>query len=98
MHMFVVRALGMYISFNKEDQEIVRKLAEERYGGKKGAITDVLRDGVRLLAQKEQEEAEHQKRIKRLRAFMDKGFNMGLGNRKAYEKRDDIYEGARGGR
>ncbi len=88
----------MYISFNKEDQEIVRHLAENKYGGKKGAITEVLRAGVHLLLEKEQDEVERQKRIKRFRAMMDKGFNAGLGNRKAYEKRDDIYEDSRGGR
>lgn len=88
----------MYISFGKDDQQLVRKLAEKKYGGRKGAITDVLRDAVHLLAEKEKEDAEQERRIKRFQALMEKGFKGGLGQRKAYEKRDDIYEGARGGR
>lgn len=87
----------MYVSFNKEDQQLVRKLAEKKYGGRKGAITDVLRDAVRLLAVKDLEDAERQRRIKRFRAFLDRGLKGGLGDRKAYGSRDDLYEGARRG-
>lgn len=81
----------MYISFDKNDQSLVRKLARERYGGKKGAITDVLRDAVYLMVQKEKDEAEREKSIKRMLAHMEKGL-IDLKGKKAYERREDLYD------
>ncbi len=88
----------MYISIKNESEKKIRQWAQEEFGGKKGAIGEVVDALVESYEKEKQRQVEQEKRIKRFRAMMDKGFKMGLGNKKPYEKREDIYEGARGGR
>lgn len=80
--------MGMYISFHEDKEKLLRKMAKEQYGDKKGALTAVLEEALDVLQKEKQRQAEVENAIAR----MKKGFDMGLGNRKAYEKRSDLYD------
>ncbi len=45
------------ISLNTEEEQLVRKLAYEKYQGKKGAISQIVKDGLKKLEEDEQTQA-----------------------------------------
>lgn len=79
---------NVFISLDEESEGLLRRLAREDYGGKKGAIRVVVSDALHELAFKK----------RRLRAarrqldLMDAGFDFGLKGRKPYQKRGEIYD------
>ncbi len=76
----------MLISLHKESEELLRRLAKERYGGKKGALSAVIEDALPALVK----ELKHQQAVDQLINNMKKGL-VNLKEKKAYEKREDIY-------
>ncbi len=73
----------------KEDKEVLlRRLAQERHGGRKGSISAIVEEALNELALRDKKMRAIQHQI----ALMKKGFDMGLGNRKAYKERSEIYD------
>jgi hypothetical protein len=85
----------MYISLDDEHEKKLRKIAERDFGGSKGAIRDALEAAIDRLDQALRDESERQKRIKKFRALMDKGFtgfSMNLKGKKLWENRGELYD------
>ncbi len=78
----------MYISFHEDKEKLLRKMAKDYYDDRKGALTAVLEESLDVLQKEKQRQADLEQAIAR----MKKGFDFGLGNRKAYEKRRDLYD------
>lgn len=76
----------LLISVSKADEALIRKLAKEDFGGKKGAISAVVQAALPAL----EKELAHQKAVDRVLADMREGF-IDLKGAKPYEKRADIY-------
>ncbi len=73
------------VSFEKEDEDRLRRLAHEKYGGKKGALSKVLSEGLRRLDEESEKENARQSLLKRL----EKGFDMG---KFTFKERAELYE------
>lgn len=43
----------MLVSFNENEEEVVRRLALEKYGGKKGSLSQIIKDGIKKLQDEE---------------------------------------------
>ncbi len=43
----------MLIALDTETEKLLRKLAKEKYGGKKGAISEVVRESIQKIAEGE---------------------------------------------
>ncbi len=76
------------IALNDQDEQLLRQLAKERNNGKKGAISEIVSLAIHEVAKKD----HRQQAIERQIATMNKGFDLGLKNKKAYEERSDIYD------
>jgi hypothetical protein len=76
------------ISLATEQENVLRRLAMELYGGKKGALSAVVSAGIDELAAKD----KRQLAIEHQLALMKKGFDFGLKGRKPYENRSDLYD------
>lgn len=79
---------NVLISLSEGDEKLLRQLAEDKHQGKKGAISAVVAEAVQKLAQEDKywQAVEHQRKV------MARGYNLGLGTRKAYENRDELYD------
>lgn len=76
------------ISLEENMEKLLRNLAQEMYGGKKGAISAVVEHALEEIAVKN-------KRLRAARhqiALMKTGFNLGLKDKKIYSKRSEIYD------
>ena len=76
------------ISLNEEKEAQLRVLAKERHGGKKGSISNTVADGITALSQNNKKFRSINHQI----ALMEKGFDFGLKDRKAFENRSEIYD------
>jgi len=84
---------NVFISLDENHEELLRKLAQEEYGGKKGSISLIMQRALDVLKQKQE---NVQKRLEArqkllLRIKNARKLNM-LKNKKAYESRDELYE------
>ena len=79
---------NVLLSLGDEDEALLRRLARDRKGGKKGALKDLVSEAVRELAKKDARITAVRRQI----ALMDEGFDLGLGSRKAYGSRGELYE------
>ncbi len=61
------------VSFEKDDEDRLRRLAHEKYNGRKGALSKVLSEGLRKL----DEEENRLKAFESLKRKMEKGYDMG---------------------
>ena len=78
---------NVYVSLDEEHEVLLRRLAQEKYGGKKGSISDVIQEALNELKEKERKSRAR----KQFLETIDKGINLGFkGN--AYESRDEIYD------
>jgi len=75
------------ISLDKNTEALLRRLAKERYAGKKGSISAVVGEALTAL----ENDIQHQRAVDRMLANMREGLPLKLKNGKAYEKREDIY-------
>lgn len=76
------------VSLDKKSEALLRSMARQEFGGKKGAIASVVKTAIERLAEKNRKEQAIRHQLK----LMKKGINMGLKSRKAYEKRSEIYD------
>jgi hypothetical protein len=76
---------NLTVKLDDSDEKIVRNLAIEKYGGKKGSIGKVLSESIALLRKESKKEFAKQKIFE----GMDKGFYFG---KKLYKTRDDLYD------
>ena len=79
---------NIMIALRDDTEMLLRNLAREKYGGKKGSISAVVEDAIEKLSKDEKRlrAAHHQI------ALMRKGFDLGLGKKKLYEKRSELYD------
>lgn len=76
------------VSLGAQDEALLRRLAREKYDGKKGSLSNVVSEAVNELAKKDKRSMA----IKRQLALMKKGFDLGLKGGRAYKTRDEIYD------
>lgn len=79
---------NVLVVLDDEKERLLRELAREKYNGKKGAISATVAEGIEALAKKD----KRFKAIENQLALMEKGFDFGLKNKKAYTKRSEIYD------
>ncbi len=73
------------ISVSEDVERKIRKLAKEKFGGKKGSIAKVISEAVeKQTVSKEQEELR-----KKALEMLEKGWDMG---KILYKKREELYE------
>ncbi len=82
---------NVLVSLDEKHEALLRQLAQEKYGSKKGSVSAVVVEALDELKQKEKKEMA----TKQLLALMEKGFNLGFKGT-AYKTRDELYEKARG--
>lgn len=78
---------NVLISLDSKYEEILRRLAQEKYGSKKGSISAVVEEALRVFVEKERKEAV---RTQFLRTI-ENGINMGFKGH-VYKSRSDIYD------
>ena len=92
LYMFYIYIDGcmsnVLISLDSDQELLLRRLAREWYGGKKGALSKVVHFGLGELAKKDHKRMAAQHQI----ALMKKGFDLGLHKKRAYVQRSDIYD------
>ena len=76
---------NLTVKLEDVDEKLVRELAIEKYGGKKGSIGKVLSDSISLLKKESQRELAK----KRVFEGMNKGYHFG---KKLYKTRDDLHD------
>ena len=79
---------NIIISLDDKRESELRKIAREEFGGKKGSISAVIAEALDELKKRNR----RQKAINNTIKIMEKGFDLGIGKNKVYEKRDDIYD------
>ena len=73
------------VSLEEEDEHKLRRLAQEKYQGKKGSLAKVISEGLgRMEAESKREQA-----LKKLFARMEKGYALGI---KRIKHRSELYD------
>jgi len=75
---------NVMIALNDQSEDLLRYLANERYKGKKGALSDVVTDALNCL-----KESSNCDTKKEFIAFLRKGLNVKY---TMYKSRDEIYD------
>ncbi len=78
---------NVYISLDKEYEELLRRLAKERHGTKKGAISETVEDALDQLKEREEKESLRKKFFDTI----EKGINLGFKG-KLYTRRSELYD------
>jgi hypothetical protein len=78
---------NIYLSLDDDHETLLRQLAAEKYGSKKGSLSEVVMAAIDELA-KENEKLRAKTRIIER---MEKGYNLGFKG-KAYTTRDELYD------
>lgn len=78
---------NVYISLDDEHEAFLRRLAQEKYESKKGAISEVIQNALDMLRENEKKEIAK----KQFRETIEKGINLGFKG-KVYISRDELYE------
>ena len=78
----------MLLSLNDEDEALLRRLAREKYHSKKGALSGVVSEAVHELAGKDRRINSARRLIEKMR----RGFDLGLGSKRVYESRGELYD------
>lgn len=73
------------MSFEKEDENRLRRLAQEKYGGRKGSLSKVVLEGIAKLEGESVKERARQNLLKKLRD----GYDMG---KILYKTRAELHE------
>ena len=75
----------MTIALNDQDEAKLRRLAKERFNGRKGSMAKTVSEGLKKLDAEDERELARQRFIER----MKKGFNLGI---KKMPSRDELYD------
>ena len=76
---------NLTLSFEKEDEERLRRLAKDKYGGRKGSLSKVVSDGLSKL----EEESKKERSRRELIDLMRKGIEMG---KIKIKRRGELYD------
>lgn len=79
---------NVLISLDEKHELMLRRLAKDHYSGKKGSLRTIIEEGIDEVARKDKRRLA----VEKMLAHMRKGMSLGLGKRKAYESRDEIYD------
>ena len=75
---------NMMIALDEEYEELLRRLAQEKYGGKKGSLTEVVQDALDKM-----KEDDRKKSIEELTKRLKTGLSFKY---KMYKNRNEIYD------
>ncbi len=79
------------ISLDDKTEKMLRKLAKERYGGKKGSLSEAVTGAI--VDSYENSVKKRREAVAELVRIMKKGIDLGLkGDEKPYERRSDLYK------
>ena len=79
---------NVMISLDDETEALLRTLAKERCGGKKGSLREVVKDSLKQLQNAAGQKSERQQRIDSLKELLAKGLDFDY---KMYKHRSEIY-------
>lgn len=80
----VINMGNVMISLDEDHEELLRKLAREKYGGKKGSLSEVVKEALEKMKEKDREDA-----IAEFKELLKKGIK---GKYIMYKKRSEIYD------
>ncbi|MBI2148586.1 hypothetical protein HYU23_02810 [Candidatus Woesearchaeota archaeon] len=78
---------NILISLNQEEEDLLRNMAQKKYGSKKGSISTIIKEALNELKTKEKRENAKRKFLETI----EKGINLGFKG-KVYSKREEIYD------
>lgn len=78
---------NVYLSLDEDHEAILRQIAVEKYGSKKGSLSEAVMAAIDELAKENKKLAAKAKLLE----SMEKGYNLGFKG-KAYSTRDELYD------
>ena len=75
---------NVMISLDEDHEELLRKLAREKYGGKKGSLSEVVKEALEKMKEKSRKQ-----QVDGLILLLKKGLK---GKYKMYKQRSEIYD------
>ena len=72
------------ISLDDETESLLRKLAQEKYEGKKGALSEIVKEALGKM-----KETDRQKELEEFKKMLKKGLKFEY---KMYKNRNEIYD------
>ena len=78
------------ISLSDEEEEKLRALAQELYGGKRGSLSNVVSLALSMVESSKKQEKKQT--LQRLIKTMEEGYSLAYKEKKVYEKRAELYE------
>lgn len=78
---------NVYLSLDDDHEAKLRQIAAEKYGSKKGSLSETVMAAIDELAKENKKLAAKAKLLE----SMEKGFNLGFKG-KAYASRDELYD------
>jgi len=75
---------NVMISLDDDYEALLRKLAQEKYGGKKGSLSEIVQEALTKMQDKSRTEE-----ISEFKKMLEKGFK---GKYKMYKNRSEIYD------
>ena len=83
---------NLYISLDEEHEKLLRKLAQEKYEGKKGSISKIISEALDDLYHEQKHKNRRKESINQLMELSNKGLNLGVKKgKKIYEDRGELY-------
>ena len=76
---------NLTISLEKEDEQRLRSMASQRYKGRKGSLSKIISESLRLFSKQRARERAMQRQFR----WMETGFAMG---KILAKKREDVYD------
>lgn len=84
---------NVFVSLDEEHEELLRRMAQEEYSGKKGSLSEIIQKALDTLTEKKQEQEQKKKAKGEMLLRMKQAKKLGvLQKGKAYIKRDELYE------
>jgi hypothetical protein len=78
---------NIYLSLDDDHEAMLRQIAQEKYGSKKGSLSEAVMDAIDKLAKENKKLRAKGKLIE----SMEKGYKLGFKG-KAYSSRDELYD------
>jgi len=79
------------ISLDEKHEALLRQLAQEKYGSKKGSVSAVVQEALDNSREMERSALQKEAAKKQLRQMLQKGLDLGFKG-KVYEKREELYD------
>ena len=85
---------NIFLALDTDHEKLLRRLAQERYEGRKGSISRIVSEALDDLYHKQKEKNRKKEALSRLFSLSEKGINLGVKKgKKIYEKREELYAG-----